>query len=140
MHAFVVAVAEARSGSTTVPDEQTSPIISRLRAVLGQPFAAQKAYRAGISLAFGSDAGIVRHGDNAAELIELTKIGLTPLQAIQVATVNSARAIGLSAEIGTLEVGKAADVIALESSSLEDVSHLTRVTFVMRGGHVFKNL
>jgi imidazolonepropionase-like amidohydrolase len=138
MHAFVVAVAETRSGSTTVADQPDSPIITRLRSVLAQPFSAQRAYEAGVMLAYGSDTGIVRHGDNGAELIELTKIGLTSLQAIQVATLNSAQAIGLSAEIGSIEVGKQADVIASSGRPLGKVSDLTHVTFVMRGGHVFK--
>jgi imidazolonepropionase-like amidohydrolase len=138
MHAFVVAVGEMRSGSTTVADQPNSPILARLRSVLSQPFSAQRAYESGVRLAYGSDAGIVRHGDNAGDLVRLMRIGLSPMQAIEVATLNSAEAIGLRLEIGSLEVGKRADIIATERSPLDDIAELHSVTFVMRDGHVFK--
>jgi imidazolonepropionase-like amidohydrolase len=138
MHAFVVAVGETRSGSTTVADQPNSPILARLRSVLSQPFSAQRAHDSGVRLAYGSDAGIVRHGDNAGDLLQLVRIGLSPMQAIAVATLNSAEAIGLRFEIGSLEVGKRADIIATERSPLDDIAELHSVTFVMRDGHVFK--
>jgi imidazolonepropionase-like amidohydrolase len=138
MHAFVVAVGEMRSGSTTVADQPDSPILARLRSVLSRPFSAQRAYESGVRLAYGSDAGIVRHGDNAGDLLQLMRIGLSPMQAIEVATLNSAEAIGLRREIGSLEVGKRADIIATERSPLDDIAELNSVTFVMRDGHVFK--
>jgi imidazolonepropionase-like amidohydrolase len=138
MHAFVVAVGEIRSGSTTVADQPNSPILARLRSVLSQPFSAQRAYERGVRLAYGSDAGIVRHGDNAGDLIQLMRIGLSPMQAIEVATLNSAEAIGLRLEIGSIEVGKRADIIATDRSPLDDIAELHNVTFVMRDGHVFK--
>lgn len=138
MHAFVVAVGEMRSGSTTVADQPNSPILTRLRSVLSQPFSAQRAYEGGVRLAYGSDAGIVRHGDNAGDLFQLMRIGLSPMQAIEVVTLNSAEAIGLRREIGSLEVGKRADIIATERSPLDDITELHSVTFVMRDGHVFK--
>jgi imidazolonepropionase-like amidohydrolase len=138
MYAFVVAIRDLRSGSTTVADEPSSPILERLRSVLKQPFSAQLAHERGVRLAYGSDAGIVPHGDNAGDLAQLAKIGMSPMQAIEVATINSAEAIGLQETIGTLEAGKQADVIATDLSPLEDLGELKRVTFVMRGGHVFK--
>ncbi|MEJ1964696.1 MAG: amidohydrolase family protein [Gammaproteobacteria bacterium] len=139
MHAFVVAVGSSRSGSTTVADEPESPILKRLRAVLDRPFSAQEAHESGVPLAYGSDTGIVRHGDNAGDLRELVKIGLTPMQAIQVATLRSAAALGLQAEIGSLLPGKRADVIATDRDPFVDVEALGAVSFVMREGHVFKN-
>jgi len=138
MHAFKVAVAEMRSGSTTVADQPESPIVARLTGVLRVPFSAQRAFEAGVPLAYGSDTGIVRHGDNAGDLAELVQIGMSPMQAIEVATVNSAEALGLRNEIGSLEVGKRADLIATDRSPLEDVDQLRHVVFVMRDGHVFK--
>jgi imidazolonepropionase-like amidohydrolase len=138
MHAFVVAVGERRSGSTTVADLPDSPILVRLRSVLQQPFSAQRAHERGVRLAYGSDAGIVQHGDNGGDLLQLARIGLSPMQAIQVATVNSAEAIGLRNEIGSLEAGKRADIIATERSPLEEIGQLLKVTFIMRDGHVFK--
>ncbi|HEV7714660.1 MAG TPA: amidohydrolase family protein [Steroidobacteraceae bacterium] len=138
LYAFVIAVGEERSGSTTVEDEPTSPILQRLRSVLAKPFSAQLANDKGVRLAYGSDTGIVPHGDNAGDFAQLVKIGLSPAQAIEVATINSAAAIGLSDEAGSLEAGKGADVIAMERSPLEDIRELRKVTFVMRDGNVFK--
>jgi len=138
MRAFRVAVADMRSGSSTVNDELDSPILARLKGVLGQPFSAERAFRAGIPLAYGSDTGIVQHGDNAGDFAELIGIGMSAMQAIQVATVNSARALGLQGEIGSLEVSKSADIIATSGSPLEDLRQLQRVSFVMRDGHVLK--
>jgi imidazolonepropionase-like amidohydrolase len=139
LYAFVVSVQDLRSGSVTVPDSVDSPIVARLREVLAKPFAAQFAYQKGVQLAYGSDTGIVRHGDNAGELVQLVKIGLTPMRAIEVATRNSAAAIGLAGEIGSLEAGKRADLIATDRSPLTDIEALRHVTFVMRDGHVLKH-
>jgi imidazolonepropionase-like amidohydrolase len=138
MHAFVVAVGDMRSGSTTVADASDSPILVRLRSVLSHPFSAKRAHESGVRLAYGSDTGIVRHGDNAGDLLQLVRIGLSPTQAIAVATLNSAQAVGLRQEIGSLEVGKRADIIATERNPLDDIGELRSVTFVMRDGHVFK--
>lgn len=139
MYAFVVSVQDLRSGSTTVPDSPDSPIVARLKSVLASPFSAQLAHERGVRLAYGSDTGIVRHGDNAGELAELVAIGLTPMQAIEVVTVNSAVAIGWSAEIGSLEPGKRADVIATGGDPLRDIAALRQVSFVMRDGHVLEH-
>lgn len=139
MYAFVVSVQDLRSGSTAVADTPDSPIVARLKGVLARPFSAQLAHERGVRLAYGSDTGIVRHGDNAGELVQLVAIGLTPMQAIEVATVNSAVAIGWSAEIGSLEPGKRADVIATRHDPLRDIAALRQVSFVMRDGHVLKH-
>jgi imidazolonepropionase-like amidohydrolase len=138
MHAFKVAVGELRSGSTTVADQPDSPILARLRGVLALPFAAQRAFAEGVRLVYGSDTGIVRHGDNAGDFAEFAHIGLSPMQAIEVATVNAATAIGLRDEIGSIAVGHRADLIATAASPLADLAQLSRVNFVMREGHVYK--
>ena len=139
LYAFVVSVQELHSGSVSVPDSVDSPIVARLRGVLAKPFAAQFAHERGVQLAYGSDTGIVRHGDNAGELLQLVKIGLTPMQAIEVATRNSAAAIGLGGEIGSIEAGKRADLIATDRNPLDNIEALRHVTFVMRDGHVLKH-
>lgn len=97
-----------------------------------------KAYKKGVKIALGTDAGIVPHGQNARELERYIKIGMSPMDAIVTGTVNAADLLGLSSEIGTLESGKAADLIATDKTPLEDITELQRVTFVMRGGRVFK--
>jgi imidazolonepropionase-like amidohydrolase len=98
----------------------------------------RRAHAAGVKIAFGSDAGELQHGHNWEEFIGLSKSGFSPIEAIGAATVVSAELLGLSAEIGTLEPGKAADVIATKASPLDDLSELGRVIFVMKGGEVIK--
>lgn len=101
-----------------------------------------RAHRAGVTIAAGSDAGfLVNHGENACELEELVKGGLTPLEAIRAATGSAARLLGLSEEIGTLEAGKLADVIVVEGDPLADITLLQRqegITHVLKDGRVVK--
>ena len=92
------------------------------------------AYRAGVPLVFGTDGGVLPHGQNAAEFIALANAGVAPIDAIRMATINAARAFSLSDSLGTLAVGKIADVIAVEGDPLTDLSALGRVRFVMLRG------
>jgi imidazolonepropionase-like amidohydrolase len=101
--------------------------------------ALRKAVPAGVRIAFGTDAGVSKHGRNADEFELMVKHGMTPAAAIQAATVNAADLLGLSAEIGSLEPGKRADLIAVEGDPLRDVTVLKRVGFVMRDGRVHKD-
>ena len=101
--------------------------------------ALQRAVPAGVKIAFGTDAGVSKHGRNADEFELMVKHGMTPATAIQAATVNAADLLGLGAEIGSLEPGKAADVIAVAGDPLRDVTLLKRVGFVMKGGTVVKD-
>jgi imidazolonepropionase-like amidohydrolase len=100
---------------------------------------ARRAHSGGVKIAFGTDSGVSAHGDNAGEFALLVRAGMTPLQAIQTATINAADHLQLSNEIGTLAPGKAADLIAVKGDPLRDVSELQRVTFVMRAGQVHKH-
>ena len=97
-----------------------------------------RAHKGGVKIAFGTDSGVSAHGDNAREFALMVAAGLTPMQAIVTATVNAADALSLSDTIGTLEPGKAADLIAVSGNPAEDVSLLERVEFVMKGGVVVK--
>ena len=90
-------------------------------------------------MAFGTDAAVYPHGLNAREFAVMVKLGLTPLQSIQAATVNAADLIGWSDRVGTLEPGKFADIIAVEGDPLADVHTLENVRFVMKGGEVVKS-
>jgi imidazolonepropionase-like amidohydrolase len=98
-----------------------------------------RAHKNGIRIAFGTDTAVSPHGENAREFALMVKAGMTPLQAITAATVTAAEHIGQSANLGSLEVGKVADLIAVASSPLENVRELENVRFVMRDGKVFKN-
>ena len=99
-----------------------------------------RAFAAGVKVGFGTDAAVYPHGLNAHEFAVMVKLGLTPLQAIQAATVNDADLLGWSDKIGTIEPGKWADIVAVDGNPLADVTTLERVKFVMKGGEVVKNL
>lgn len=99
----------------------------------------EKAYPAAVKIAFGTDAGVSKHGRNADEFELLVKHGMSPMAAIQAATVNAADLLGVSNETGSLEAGKAADIIAVAGDPLADVTVLKSVRFVMKGGVVAKN-
>ncbi|MBU4434423.1 MAG: amidohydrolase family protein [Alphaproteobacteria bacterium] len=99
---------------------------------------ARRAHDGGVKIAFGTDTGVSAHGDNAGEFALLVKAGLTPLEAIQTATVNAADHFSLSAEIGSLAPGKAADLIAVRGDPLSDVTVLQHVTAVVKSGVVVK--
>lgn len=100
---------------------------------------AQKAFQAGVKIGMGTDAAVYPHGLNAHELAVYVKLGMTPLQAIQSATVTDAELLGWSDKVGSLEPGKWADVIAVDGDPLQDITTLQHVRFVMKGGQVFKN-
>ncbi|HEY7096272.1 MAG TPA: amidohydrolase family protein [Terriglobales bacterium] len=97
------------------------------------------AFAGGVKVAFGTDAAVYPHGLNAHEFAVLVKLGLSPLQAIQAATINAADLLGWSDKVGTLEPGKWADLIAVDNDPLQDVTTLERVKFVMKGGAVVRN-
>ena len=99
----------------------------------------KKAYPAGVKIAFGTDAGVSKHGRNADEFELLVKFGMPPVEAIKAATVNAADLLGLSSEVGTVEPGKSADIIAVAGDPLTDVTVLKNVAFVMARGDVVKN-
>jgi imidazolonepropionase-like amidohydrolase len=96
------------------------------------------AHAKGVKIAFGTDAGVSKHGRNADEFELMVQYGMSPMEAIKAATVNAADLLGVSAVAGTLEAGKAADLIAVAADPLKDVTELKRVTFVMAGGQVVK--
>lgn len=100
--------------------------------------ALEKAVPAGVKIAFGTDAGVSKHGRNADEFELLVKHGMTPMQAIVAATTNAADLLGLSKEVGSIEPGKSADIIAVSGDPLKDVRVLKSVGFVMRAGVVHK--
>lgn len=101
--------------------------------------ALRKAVPAGVRIAFGTDAGVSKHGRNADEFELMVRHGMTPATAIHAATVNAAELLGLAAEVGSLEPGKRADLIAVEGDPLRDVTVLKRVGFVMKDGRVHKD-
>jgi imidazolonepropionase-like amidohydrolase len=98
-----------------------------------------RAFASGVKVAFGTDAAVYPHGLNAHEFAVMVKLGLTPLQAIQAATINAADLLGWSGKVGTLDAGAWADIVAVDGDPLKDVTALEHVKFVMKGGEVVKN-
>ena len=98
----------------------------------------QKVYPAGVRIAFGTDAGVSKHGRNADEFELLVKYGMPPVEALKAATVNAAELLGLANEVGTIAPGKSADIIAVAGDPLTDVRVLKQVDFVMARGDVIK--
>lgn len=99
-----------------------------------------RAYRAGVRVAFGTDAGVYRHGLNALEFTYMTEAGMPPLEAIRAATLNAAELLGATANVGALEAGKYADVVAVADDPLQDITTLTRPQFVMKAGVVYLSI
>lgn len=99
---------------------------------------ARRAHAGGVRIAFGTDTGVSAHGDNAQEFALLVRAGLTPLEAIQSATVGAAEHLKISNEAGRLAPGMPADLIAVSGDPLSDVTELERVRFVMKSGQVFR--
>lgn len=97
-----------------------------------------RAVNAGVKMVFGSDAGVYPHGDNGKQFSRMVQFGMTPMQAIQAATVNAADALGASADVGALAVGRYGDLIAVAGDPLADISVLEKVDVVVKGGDVVK--
>jgi len=100
--------------------------------------ALKKAVPGGVKIAFGTDAGVSKHGRNADEFELMVKFGMTPATAIQAATTNAADLLGIADQAGSLEPGKSADLIAVQGDPLSDVTVLKKVAFVMKEGKVHK--
>ncbi len=117
------------------------PEIVRPKALAVGPLiqkTAGRAWKAGVKIAFGTDAGVFPHGLNAREFELLVGAGMPPMAAIQSATVNAAALLGESATLGSVSSGKFADIVAVEGDPLEDITRMKSVAFVMKNGVVYK--
>jgi len=103
------------------------------------PVNVKKAFAAGVKVAFGTDAAVYPHGLNAGEFHVYVSLGMTPLAAIQTATINASDLLGSKFNVGSMEPGKFADIIAVDGDPTKDVTILEHVKFVMKGGAVYKN-
>lgn len=99
----------------------------------------QRAHAAGVNIVFGSDAGVYPHGLNGRQFSKMVEFGMSPMQAIQAATLKAAALLGLENQVGTLNEGAYADLIAVQGNPLENVSLLENIGFVMKDGEVFLN-
>ncbi len=99
---------------------------------------ARRAHEGGVKIAFGTDSGVSAHGDNAQEFALLVRAGLSPLEAIQAATVGAAEHLRIANEAGKIAVGMPADIVAVSGDPLSDVTELERMKFVMKSGVVYR--
>jgi imidazolonepropionase-like amidohydrolase len=99
----------------------------------------EKAHKAGVNIAYGTDSGISRHGTNAEEAVLMVENGMSEMDVIVSATINAADLIDMSDSIGTIEAGKFADIIAVDASPLANIDELLDVDFVMKSGKVYKD-
>jgi imidazolonepropionase-like amidohydrolase len=97
-----------------------------------------RAVKAGVNMVFGTDAAIYPHGDNAKQFSRMVEFGMTELQAIQSATINSAKLLKMHNTLGQIKTGYAADIIAVEGNPLKNISTLEQIPFVMKAGVVYK--
>ena len=98
-----------------------------------------KAYKRGVKIAFGTDAGVFKHGRNALEFKYMTEVGMKPMDALKTSFINGAKLLGIEEKVGTIEKGKWADIIAVEENPIENISTLMNVRFVMKNGKIYKN-
>jgi len=127
------ALAQARAG-----DRSPASLVKGEEAAAVHATNIAAAIKAGVKIAFGTDTGVSAHGQNAQEFALLVSAGMSPAAAIQAATADAAIALDRADQLGTIEPGKQADLIAVASSPLEDITELERVQFVMRRGFVHK--
>jgi imidazolonepropionase-like amidohydrolase len=126
--------AGAKTGQTPVDFLQHDADLGRIQR---ENFG--KAVRAGVKMAFGTDAGVCAYGTSGKQFAFMVKYGMTPIQAIQAATSNAADLLGHANEVGSIKAGKYADLIAVSGDPLKDISLLERVEFVMKDGKVYKS-
>ena len=134
---FVGYAVEKHAGEWKLPEK----LIEKARRINREKRESlQRAFAAGVKVAYGTDAGVFPHGENAADFRYLVEYGMTPLQAIQSATIHAADLLGQSEKLGSLRPGKFADLIAVTADPLKDVSVLEHIAFVMKAGVIYKEL
>lgn len=116
--------------------ELVRPKAATIGPLIQQTFA--QAYQAGVKIAFGTDAGVGAHGENWREFVYMTEAGMPAMAAIQAATIEGAKLLGVEQELGSIRVGKIADIIAVPGDPLRDISIMGQVSFVMKAGKIYK--
>ena len=118
------------------------PAASRAKAAIVGPLMQdmlRRAHEGGVTVAFGTDTGVSKHGDNAQEFALMVGAGFSPEEAIRSATVVASEHVEMDSDIGTIVPGKYADIIAVTADPLKDIAELEDVDFVMKGGVVYKD-
>jgi imidazolonepropionase-like amidohydrolase len=122
-----------------LPESEEDNTELRRRIVAHHKDVFQKATRMGVKIAFGTDVGAYEHGTSARELVLMCDYGMKPIDAIRSATIRGAELLRMEKQIGSIEAGKLADIIAVEGDPLADIHAMKRVVFVMKAGQVYKS-
>ena len=116
------------------------PVVAKKAVEIGPKIQSTlgRAYKAGVKIAFGTDAGVYRHGMNWLEFGYMIEAGMKPMDAIKAATISAAELLGMKDQVGSIEVGKFADIVAVDGDPLKDPKVFGKVVFVMKNGDVYK--
>jgi imidazolonepropionase-like amidohydrolase len=139
---FVPTISAGKFVALKAAEEGYFPAVVRPKAAAVGPQSADtfaKAYKAGVTIAFGTDSGVSPHGDNALEFVYMVEGGMKEMEAIRSATVTTAELLRIEDRLGSIREGKLADIIAVNGNPLEDISLLGQVRFVMKGGQIYRN-
>ncbi len=131
-----VTVAERAEEDGYLP-EIVRPKAAAIGPAINATFA--RAYTTGVKIAFGTDSGVSAHGENWREFVLMTKAGMPPMEAIQSATMETAKLLRIDDRLGSVEIGKVADLVAVEGDPLENISIMGDIRFVMKDGVVYKS-
>ncbi|GAB3025691.1 metal-dependent hydrolase family protein [Bowmanella dokdonensis] len=118
--------------------ELVRPKAAAIGPLIQETFA--RAYKAGVKIAFGTDSGVSAHGDNGQEFVLMVEAGMPAIEAIRAATYHGAKLLNIEDQLGTVEAGKLADLVAVPGNPIEDISRMNQINFVMKDGQVYKNL
>lgn len=118
--------------------ELVRPKAAKIGPIMQQTFA--KAYKAGVNIAFGTDSGVSAHGDNGLEFVLMVEAGMKPIDAIRSATYHGSKLLGVDSQLGTIEAGKLADLVAVKGDPLQDIAVMQNIAFVMKDGQVYKSV
>ena len=135
---YLVPTLSVRAG---IAESKFPPIVQKKAdvAMQAQDAMVRRALAAGVKIALGTDAAVYPHGDNALEFVLMVQDGMTPAQSLRAGTSVAADLLGLRSTIGTLEPGKAADIVAVPGNATQDIKATQEVLFVMKGGHVYRD-
>jgi len=135
---YLVPTLSVRAG---IAESKFPPLVQQKAdtAMKAQDDLVHRALASGVKIALGTDAAVYPHGDNALEFVLLVKDGMTPAQALRAGTSVDATLLGLDSQLGTLEPGKMADIVAVPGDPLKEIRATQSVLFVMRSGHIYRN-
>lgn len=138
---YVPTISAGRWVYEKAQDPKFFPTLVRPKALevgpqIQRTFAA--AYKAGVKIMFGTDAGVSAHGDNAREFAYMVESGMPPMEAIKSATIVPARFLHVDDQLGSISAGKTADLVAVQGNPLADIQLLQKMQFVMKDGVIYK--